>query len=101
VFKCPNDREWFFEVEGSSYQWNTSLNGKRIDLGENNPFHGILVSNGTVIWQTNGIIAHPAVSTPLLLDYDEFHPRPPKSGKNAVYMDGHAAGLELTQPASN
>ena len=31
VFKCPADNGWFFQVEGSSYQWNTTLNGKRID----------------------------------------------------------------------
>jgi hypothetical protein len=31
----------------------------------------------------------------LLLDYDDFHPRPPKAGKNAVYMDGHATAFGL------
>jgi len=29
----------------------------------------------------------------MLLDYQPFHPRPPRSGKNAVYMDGHVAPL--------
>lgn len=100
VFKCPEDKDWFFEVEGSSYQWNAALNGQRIDFGENNHFQGIIVSNGSVVWQTNGIITHDPVSTPLLLDYDEFHPRPPKSGKNVVYMDGHATIFETPSPAA-
>jgi prepilin-type N-terminal cleavage/methylation domain-containing protein len=90
VFKCPSDNDWFFEAEGSSYQWNAGLNGRRIDFGENNRFAAMLVSNGVTILQTNGSITHAADSTPLLLDYDDFHPRPPKSGKNVVYMDGHA-----------
>ena len=91
VFKCPSDKAWFFEAEGSSYQWNEWLNGKRIDLGEVNSGHGIAVSNGVVAWETNFTIAHAAETTPLLVDYDDFHPRPPKSGRNVVYMDGHAA----------
>jgi prepilin-type N-terminal cleavage/methylation domain-containing protein/prepilin-type processing-associated H-X9-DG protein len=95
LFKCPDDKDWFFEAEGSSYQWNASLNGQRIDLGENNRFQGIIVSNGVVLWQTNGVIAHAPETTPLLLDYDDFHPRAPHSGKNVVYMDGHAAMFDL------
>lgn len=99
VFKCPDDNAWYFEVEGSSYQWNAGLNGQRIDFGENNHFQGVIVTNGVVAWQTNGIITHAAVWTPLLLDYDEFHPRPPRSGKNVVYMDGHAATFETPPPS--
>ena len=91
VFKCPGDKAWFFEAEGSSYQWNEWLNGKRIDLGEVNSGHGIAVSNGVVTWETNFTLAHAAETTPLLVDYDDFHPRPPKSGRNVVFMDGHAA----------
>jgi prepilin-type processing-associated H-X9-DG protein len=98
VFRCPQDKEFFFEVEGSSYQWNAGLNGQRIDFGENNHFQGIIVSNDIVVWQTNGTITHAAVSTPLFIDYDEFHPRPPRSGKNVVYMDGHAAAFEPLTP---
>ena len=91
VFKCPDDNDWFFEVEGSSYQWNQSLNSRRIDLGENGGARGVMVSNGVVIWQTNFNFTRAVESTPLLLDYDDFHRRPPRSGKNVVYMDGHAA----------
>lgn len=97
VFKCPADNDWFYEAEGSSYQWNAGLNGRRIDFGENNRFAAVIVSNGVTILQTNGDITHAAESTPLFLDYDDFHPRAPKSGKNVVYMDGHAT--TFTTPA--
>jgi type II secretory pathway pseudopilin PulG len=93
VFKCPSDNDWFFEAEGSSYQWNAGLNGHRIDFGENSRFQAVIVSNGVTILQTNGDITRTAESTPLFLDYDDFHPRPPKSGKNVVYMDGHATAF--------
>ena len=48
--------------------------------------------------QTNGTVQlkFPPVTTPLLLDYEDFHPRPPKSGKNVVFMDNHVAQLDLT-----
>src|SRR5215472_11363778 len=44
VFKCPADNDWFYEVEGSSYQWNAGLNGQRIDFGENSRFAALIVS---------------------------------------------------------
>jgi prepilin-type N-terminal cleavage/methylation domain-containing protein/prepilin-type processing-associated H-X9-DG protein len=97
VFKCPADNDWFFEVEGSSYQWNTGLNGKRIDseayLGG---FMAASSSNRVITWSTNVTLVQNAPSVPLLLDYDDFHPRPPKSGKNVGYMDGHAAVFALS-----
>src|SRR6266576_1996197 len=66
VFKCPADSVGRFATEGSS--------------------------------QTNGTVQlkFPPVTTPLLLDYEDFHPRPPKSGKNVVFMDNHVAPLDLT-----
>jgi prepilin-type N-terminal cleavage/methylation domain-containing protein len=91
VFKCPADNDWFFEVEGSSYRWNEGLNGKRIDLGENGGARAVIISNGVVLLQTNFNFTRAVESTPLLIDYDDFHPRPPRSGKNVVYMDGHTA----------
>ena len=49
VFKCPADNDWFFDVEGSSYQWNTTLNGKRIDLqGYLGSFMAASASNGVI-----------------------------------------------------
>jgi len=95
VFKCPADNDWYFEAEGSSYQWNAGLNNQRIDIGENHGFRAIIVSNGVTVFQTNGVMSHAADSTPLFLDYEDFHPRPPKSGKNVVYMDGHATTFQL------
>jgi type II secretory pathway pseudopilin PulG len=96
VFKCPADSDWFYEVEGSSYQWNTALNGKRVDvqayLGS---FMYAITTNGST-WKTNATLAQSGAWIPLLLDYEDFHPRPPKLGKNAVYMDGHAAPFEIT-----
>ncbi len=100
VFKCPADKRGRFAAEGSSYEWNADLNGRRIDetrtdsafllLEQGNPSGGI----------TNFVLIFPPGTTPLLLDYDGFHPRPPKSGKNVVFMDGHVAPLEATRDAA-
>jgi len=96
VFKCPSDNEEFFEVEGSSYMWNAQLNGSRIDSAQR---FGIGITsittatNSAVRTHTN--ITWSAESTPLLFDYDDFHPRPPRSGKNGVFMDEHVAPLEI------
>ncbi len=96
VFRCPTDNDWFYQVEGSSYQWNTALNGRRIDMEAYlGSFGGGRSSNGVIIWSTNATLVQMGASVPLLLDYDDFHPRPPKTGKNAVYMDGHAAKFEM------
>jgi prepilin-type N-terminal cleavage/methylation domain-containing protein len=89
LFRCLSDRAYFFEVEGSSYRWNTTLNGKRIDLGESMHFFGGSLTNGGS-WIPTATLSHAPALTPLLLDYAQFHPCPPRSGKNVVYMDGHA-----------
>jgi prepilin-type N-terminal cleavage/methylation domain-containing protein len=94
LFRCPCDRSYFFEVEGSSYRWNTDLNGQRTDLGESLHFFGGTVTNGGT-WTATATLNHPPVRTPLLLDYAAFHPRPPHSGKNAVYMDDHATAFTI------
>ena len=101
VFKCPVDKMGRFAAEGSSYEWNADLNGHRIDetrtesafllLQQGNPSGGI----------TNFVLTFPPGTTPLFLDYDEFHPRPPKPGKNVVFMDGHVAPMEATRDASD
>ena len=99
VFKCPADNAGRFLEEGSSYQWNTALNGHRNDETESLASEGrfIIVQvgpEGTV--QTNGTfkLRFEPTTTPLLVDYDEFHPRPPKSGRNVVYMDNHVASFQ-------
>lgn len=93
VFHCPSDNDYFFEVEGSSYIWNVGVNGQKIDIGQKFKMSGSGISNSVSYW-FNTNITYTAESTPLLVDYDNFHPRPPKSGKNAVYMDGRVVPFE-------
>lgn len=99
VFKCPADSVGRFATEGSSYQWNTELNGHRMDETTSRNLKFVIVQVGPEgTSQTNGTVQlkFPPVTTPLLLDYEDFHPRPPKSGKNVVFMDNHVAPLDLT-----
>lgn len=100
VFRCPNDKLGLFNREGASYEWNTELNGHRIDetRSSNVRIVRVEVINGEVVDNTDEqkVLRFPPETTPLLLDYDDFHPRPPKSGKNVVFMDGHVTRLEAT-----
>lgn len=95
IFRCPRDREGYFEVEGSSYMWNSSANGRRIDADATHGF-----SFGGSSTDSNGVTSSSSFATnftltpdriALLTDYDDFHPRSPVPGKNTVYMDGHVA----------
>lgn len=95
VFKCPTDKVGLFAAEGSSYEWNAELNGHRIDETRTANMFLKQVINGVVVQNTNIVLRFPPETTPLLLDYEEFHPRPPKSGKNVVFMDGHVAPLDV------
>jgi type II secretory pathway pseudopilin PulG len=97
VFKCPSDQSPLFATEGSSYEWNFDLNGQRIDeTRTKNDFIFLLnQQTGALAWSTNRVLTLPPNTTPLLLDYEDFHPRPPKSGKNVVYMDNHVAPLNV------
>jgi prepilin-type N-terminal cleavage/methylation domain-containing protein/prepilin-type processing-associated H-X9-DG protein len=101
VFKCPADLEEFFEVEGSSYMWNAGLNDQRIDLGEDRRIHASAFNATNVIWSLDTNVVHAVESTPLFSDYDNFHPRPPKPGKNVVFMDGHVALPNVRVPSPN
>ena len=94
VFKCPTDKLGLFAAEGSSYEWNADLNGHRIDKTRSANLFRVKVINGVVVENTNLVMRFPPESTPLFLDYEEFHPRPPKPGKNVVFMDGHVAPLD-------
>jgi prepilin-type N-terminal cleavage/methylation domain-containing protein len=102
VFKCPSDNAGLFTTQGSSYEWNADLNGQRIDeTRTKNDFMFLLNTNtGQLAWSTNWVLRLPPQTTPLLLDYEDFHPRLPKSGKNVVYMDNHVAPLDAS-PNSN
>lgn len=94
VFRCPADHRGRFAAEGSSYEWNTDLNGQRMDEARTDTAFLLLKKGDFSGGVTNFVITMPPGTIPLLLDYDEFHPRPPKLGKNVAFMDGHVAPLE-------
>jgi prepilin-type N-terminal cleavage/methylation domain-containing protein/prepilin-type processing-associated H-X9-DG protein len=99
VFRCPRDYLKMFDRQGSSYEWNTELNGRRIDETRSSNVRIVRVGvvNGEVVENTDEqkTLRFPPETTPLLLDYENFHPRDPKSGKNVVFMDGHVTPLEV------
>lgn len=76
VFRCPADRirepderekgafESYFDREGTSYEWNDALSGRRL--------------NSQLLTQMGSSLA----STPLLWDFEAFHP-----GRNRLYAD--------------
>ena len=97
VFKCPVDKKGRFVAEGSSYEWNAELNGHRIDETRTSSAFLLLQQGNPAGGITNFVLTFPPGTTPLLLDYEDFHPRAPKSGKNVVFMDGHAAPLEISE----
>ncbi len=98
VFRCPEDRRRRWEREGTSYEWNTELNGRRLDETRNAQVRiveAVRTESGDVFQaSTNAAVAFPPATTPLLYDYDPVHPRPPRSARNAVFMDGHAESLD-------
>ncbi len=95
VCKCPLDKVGLFASEGSSYEWNADLNGHRIDETRSARVFMVWMTNNGPTQSTNFSLLFPPETTPLLLDYEEFHNRPPKSGKNVVFMDGHVSPLEV------
>jgi prepilin-type N-terminal cleavage/methylation domain-containing protein len=100
VFDCPADTEGRFAAEGSSYEWNTELNGHRMDetTSENMKFIIAWATSNGPMQVTNGTVhlTFEPVVTPLLTDYDDFHPRSAGSGKNVVFMDDHVTALLLS-----
>lgn len=96
VFRCPADRKGRFAAEGSSYEWNTDLNGHRIDETRTDSAFLLLKKGDPSGGFTNFVVTLPPATTPLLLDYDPSHPRPTKTGKNVVFMDGHVAPLDAS-----
>lgn len=100
VFKCPVDRMGRFAAEGSSYEWNAELNGHRMDETRTDSAFLLLHQGDPSGGITNFVLTFPPGTTPLFLDYDELHPRPPQPGKNVVFMDGHVAPLEAARDDS-
>ena len=98
VFKCPADKASRFTTEGSSYEWNADVNGQHIDETRTTNVTMTIANDhtGEVLSSTNWALMLPPTTTPLLLDYENFHPRPPRSGKNVVYMDNHVSPLDVS-----
>jgi prepilin-type N-terminal cleavage/methylation domain-containing protein/prepilin-type processing-associated H-X9-DG protein len=76
VLRCPSDRAQLFEETGSSYGWNSLLNGQKADnlnvLGMHFDPHAI----------------------PVFFDKERFHAaRGSNKGVNYLYADGHIKNL--------
>jgi prepilin-type N-terminal cleavage/methylation domain-containing protein/prepilin-type processing-associated H-X9-DG protein len=76
VFECPSDKASVFKQTGSSYGWNSLLNGQNADN-----LRVLMMDFGT---------SH----TPVMFDKEDFHAaRGPKRGVNYLYADGHIKNL--------
>ena len=76
VLRCPSDLQHFFELTGSSYAWNSLLNGEDADH--------LKVFN----------IAFSAPQIPVVYDKEDFHKaRGPSKAVNYLYADGHIKNL--------
>jgi prepilin-type N-terminal cleavage/methylation domain-containing protein/prepilin-type processing-associated H-X9-DG protein len=76
VLQCPSDRQNLFQTTGSSYSWNSLLNGEDADH---------LTALGLQF------VPH---QIPLMFDKDRFHKaRGPKKEVNYLYADGHIKNL--------
>lgn len=76
VLRCPSDRKQMFAQTGSSYSWNSLLNGQLADQ-----------------LSVFGIQFNPH-QIPVVFDKEAFHSaRGPKNGVNYLYADGHIKNL--------
>lgn len=76
VLRCPSDRQQLFETTGSSYSWNSLLNGEDADH---------LVAFG---------MSFDPHQIPLMFDKEGFHAaRGPSKAQNFLYADGHIKNL--------
>lgn len=76
VLRCPSDRKRFFEQTGSSYSWNSLLNGQDADH----------LRVFTLEFDPHQI--------PVVFDKEAFHAaRGVKRGVNYLYADGHIKNL--------
>jgi len=76
VLRCPSDRPQIFEQTGSSYAWNSLLNGQN-------------ANNLTVL----GLHFNPH-AIPVMFDKEAFHAaRGATKGVNYLYADGHIKNL--------
>ena len=76
VFLCQSDKQGLFAQTGSSYGWNSLLNGQDAD-------------HLTILTMDFGV-----THTPVMFDKEAFHAaRGPKKGVNYLYADGHIKNL--------
>jgi prepilin-type N-terminal cleavage/methylation domain-containing protein/prepilin-type processing-associated H-X9-DG protein len=76
LFRCPSDRKGVYEQTGSSYGWNSLLNGQDADH-----LRVLLMDLGST-------------RTPVMFDKEAFHAaRGEKKGVNYLYADGHIKNL--------
>ncbi len=76
VLFCPSDRQQLFEQTGSSYAWNSLLNGQNADH-----------------FEIFGMNFNPH-QIPLMYDKEAFHiARGDKKGVNYLYADSHIKNL--------
>jgi prepilin-type N-terminal cleavage/methylation domain-containing protein/prepilin-type processing-associated H-X9-DG protein len=76
VLRCPSDLRQFFELTGSSYAWNSLLNGEDADH--------LVVFN----------IHFDPHEIPVVFDKEDFHKaRGPNKAVNYLYADGHIKNL--------
>jgi prepilin-type processing-associated H-X9-DG protein len=76
VLRCPSDLSHFFESTGSSYAWNSLLNGEDADH--------LKVFN----------ISFNADQIPVVYDKEDFHKiRGANKAVNYLYADGHIKNL--------
>jgi prepilin-type N-terminal cleavage/methylation domain-containing protein/prepilin-type processing-associated H-X9-DG protein len=76
VLRCPSDKDHFFEITGSSYAWNSLLNGEDADH--------LKVFN----------IKFNPHEIPVVYDKEDFHKaRGANKAVNYLYADGHIKNL--------
>ncbi len=76
VLRCPSDRKRLFDQTGSSYSWNSLLNGQ--DAAHLKVFS----------------LEFDPHQIPVVFDKEAFHAaRGPKRGVNYLYADGHIKNL--------
>lgn len=76
VLRCPSDREQIYERTGSSYAWNSLLNGQKADSPD----------------IFNLQLGSPQI--PVFFDKEAFHKaRGEKKGVNYLYADGHIKNM--------
>ncbi len=81
-FRCPSDNQMLFELTGSSYAWNSLLNGQDAD-------HLAILANN-----------YPPTQIPVVYDKQKFHViRGDKRAINYLYADGHIKNLMELQSA--